>query len=48
MPSKVYNTYSEAEEVRSRKQKQFPNFYVKIIPVKRKSWKRTKYTVVVA
>ena len=48
MPSKVYNTFAEAEEVRRRKQKQFSGFYVNIIPVKRKGWKRTKYIVVVA
>jgi len=42
---KYYNTYAEAEQVRKRKQKQFPNFYVSIKRAKLGS--KTKYYVTV-
>lgn len=42
----LYTTYAEAETVRKRKQKQFPNFYVRIKKVK--SGKKIKYRIVVS
>ena len=47
MPTKLYNTYAEAEEVRKRKQKQFPNFYVTIRRVKPSNSKRIKFYITV-
>jgi len=43
MKVKYFATRAEAEEVRRRKQKQFPNFYVTI--KRRKFGKKTKYYI---